>query len=75
MWLSSGWDLGLANQMQGCEFWKAEVQGQASAASAGSVASLVVRMFGFSAAPLVESPRLVTCFVRIKRHGTGHSFC
>lgn len=41
------WDLSLTNQMQGCEFWKTEVQGQASVASAASVASLVVRYLVF----------------------------
>lgn len=38
------------------KFWKVEVRRQVSAASVASVVSSVVRMFGFSAGQLVESP-------------------
>lgn len=48
--------------MRGHDFWKAEVRGQASAASIASVARLVMRMFGFSAAQSVEGPML-SCLI------------
>lgn len=48
--------------MRGHDFWKAEVRGQASAASVASVARLVMRMFGFSAAQSVEGPML-SCLI------------
>ena len=45
--LSSGRDLGLANQVHEHELWKADVEGLASAASAASGESSAVRMLGF----------------------------
>lgn len=55
--LATGQGMSPKGKHQG-EFWKAEVRGQASAASVASVVSLVVRMFGFSAGQFMESPML-----------------
>lgn len=55
--LATGQGMSPKGKHQG-EFWKAEVRGQASAASVASVVSLVVRIFGFSAGQFMEGPML-----------------
>lgn len=71
----SGFDLDLANQMHKHEFWKTEVRGQASAASAAPVASRLMRAFGFLQ-HLRGGPTLGRLLCGVKRQGIiGRSLC